>query len=98
MIYAEKLIAKMARGFLFEPHDSSNWAAFTRQANAILEPIRQRRGLYQYSVVCDASTNTTELINQNIMAGKIYIQPVKTVEFIEIEFTVNATGEVTITE
>lgn len=98
MIYAEKLIAKMARGFLFEPHDSANWAAFTRQANAILEPIRQRRGLYQYSVVCDASTNTAELVNQNIMAGKIFLQPLKSVEFIEVEFTINATGEVTVTE
>ncbi len=98
MIYAEKLIANMARGFLFEPHDSANWAAFTRQANAILEPIRQRRGLYQYSVVCDSSTNTADLINQNIMAGKIYLQPLKSVEFIEVEFTINATGEVTVAE
>lgn len=98
MIYAEKLIAKMARGFLFEMNDTANWAAFARQANAILEPIRQRRGLYQYQVVCDSSTNTSDLINQNIMAGKIYVQPTKTIEFIEVEFTINGAGEVTFTE
>ncbi|MFW6225815.1 MAG: phage tail sheath C-terminal domain-containing protein, partial [bacterium] len=98
LIYAEKLIAKMARGFLFEPNDSANWAAFTRQANAILEPIRQRRGLYQYTVICDESTNTADLINQNIMAGKIFVQPTKTTEFIEVEFTINAAGEVEVTE
>lgn len=98
LIYAEKLIARMARGFLFEPNDSANWAAFTRQANAILEPIRQRRGLYQYTVICDESTNTADLINQNIMAGKIFVQPTKTTEFIEVEFTVNAAGDVTVTE
>lgn len=98
LIYAEKLIARMARGFLFEPHDEANWAAFARQANAILEPIRQRRGLYTYKVVCDSTTNTASLINQNIMAGKIFVQPTKTIEFIEVEFTVNAAGEVEITE
>lgn len=98
MIYAEKLIAKMARGFLFEQHDAANWAAFARQANAILEPIRQRRGLYQYQVVCDASTNTDDLINQNIMAGKIFVQPTKTIEYIEVEFTINAAGDVSFTE
>jgi len=98
MIYAEKLIAKMARGFLFEQNDAANWAAFARQANAILEPIRQRRGLYQYQVVCDASTNTSDLINQNIMAGKIFVSPTKTVEFIEVEFTINASGDVSFTE
>lgn len=98
MIYAEKLIAKMARGFLFEQHDAANWAAFARQANAILEPIRQRRGLYQYQVICDASTNTDDLINQNIMAGKIFVQPTKTIEYIEVEFTINSAGDVSFTE
>ena len=98
LIYAEKLIAKMARGFLFEPNDSANWAAFARQANAILEPIRQRRGLYQFQVVCDESTNTSDLIDQNIMAGKIFLQPTKTIEFIQVDFTISASGELTVTE
>jgi len=98
MIYSEKLIARMARGFLFEQNDASNWAAFARQANAILEPIRQRRGLYQYQVICDATTNTSDLINQNIMAGKIFVQPTKVIEFIEVEFTINAAGDVEFSE
>lgn len=98
MIYAEKLIAKMARGFLFEPNDEANWSAFARQANAILEPIRQRRGLYSFSVVCDSSTNTTALVDQNLMAGKIFLQPTKTIEGIFVDFTITATGAVLITE
>lgn len=99
MIYAERLIARMARTFLFEPNDQANWASFARQANAILEPIRQRRGVYQYQVVCDATTNTSDLVNQNIMSGKIFLQPMKTIEFLEVSFTINAaTGETTIEE
>lgn len=98
LIYSEKLIAKMARSFLFEPNDSSNWAAFARQANAILEPIRQRRGLYQFQVICDDSTNPPELIDQNIMAGKIFLQPTKVIEYIQVDFTISASGELTVTE
>ncbi len=98
MIYAEKLIAKMARTFLFEPDDEANWTAFARQANGILEPIRQRRGLYSFEVVCDSSTNTDALVNQNLMAGKIYLQPTKTIEGIFVDFTINAAGATTITE
>lgn len=98
MIYAEKLIAKMARSFLFEPNDSTNWAAFARQANAILEPIRQRRGLYSFSVTCDSSTNTDSIVDQNYMVGKIYLKPEKTIEGISVDFTVQATGTVTYTE
>lgn len=92
LIYAEKLIANMARGFLFEPNDPANWSAFARQANAILEPIRQRRGLYQYTVICDESTNTADLVNQNVMAGKIFLQPTKTIEYVQVSFTVNSYG------
>ena len=92
LIYAEKLIANMARGFLFEPNDPANWSAFARQANGILEPIRQRRGLYQYQVICDESTNPPELVNQNTMAGKIFLQPMKTIEFVEVSFTITAYG------
>lgn len=92
LIYAEKLIANMARGFLFEPNDPANWSAFARQANAILEPIRQRRGLYQYQVICDESTNPPSLVNQNIMAGKIFLQPTKTIEFVEVSFTITSYG------
>jgi hypothetical protein len=98
MIYAEKLIAKMARGFLFEQHDAANWAAFARQANAILEPIRQRRGINQYQVICDSSTNTPALIDQNIMAGKIFLQPTKVIEYITCSFTISSQGSVEFTE
>lgn len=98
MIYAERLIAKMARGFLFEPNDEANWSAFARQANAILDPIRQRRGLYSFTVICDKSTNTDALVDQNLMAGKIFLQPTKTIEGISVDFTITATGAVLITE
>jgi hypothetical protein len=98
LIYTEKLIAKMAKSFLFEPNDSSNWTAFARQANAILEPIRQANGLYTYSVVCDSTTNTSDLVNQNIMYGKIFVQPMKTIEMIQVDFTIDAFGAVTVSE
>ena len=98
MIYAERLIAKMARTFLFEPDDENNWTAFARQANSILEPIRQRRGLYSFEVICDKSTNIDALVNQNLMAGKIFLQPTKTIEGIFVDFTINAAGATTVSE
>jgi len=98
LIYAERLVAKMAKSFVFEPNDETAWADFTRKANAILEPIRIRRGLYSYTVVMDSNTNTSETIDQNRMIGYIFLQPVKTAEFIEVYFTITSTGETFITE
>lgn len=98
LIFAERLIAKMAKSFIFEPTDETTWADFTRRANAILEPIRIRRGLYTYKVVMDSTTNTAAVINQNKMVGNIFLQPTKTAEFIEVTFTITATGETFISE
>lgn len=98
LIFAERLIAKMAKTFIFNPTDPTSWADFTRKANTILEPIRRRRGLYAYQVVMDETTNPPELRDQNIMAGKIFLQPTKVAEFIEVTFTITATGETFVTE
>jgi len=98
LIYAERLVAKMAKSFVFEPTDETAWADFTRRANAIMEPIRIRRGLYSYKVVMDSTTNIPEVIDQNKMVGYIFLQPTKTAEFIEVYFTVTSTGDTFISE
>lgn len=98
LIFAERLMAKMAKSFIFEPTDETTWADFTRRANTILEPIRIRRGLYTYKVVMDSSTNTPAVINQNKMVGNIFLQPTKTAEFIEVTFTITAAGDTFIGE
>jgi phage tail sheath protein FI len=98
LIYTEKLIATMARGFLFEQDESTNWNAFARQANAILEPIRQRKGLASYKVTCDITTNPSSITDQNIMAGIIEVVPIKTMEKIQVGFQIDSAGTVTITE
>lgn len=98
LIFAERLIARMARDFVFEPTDETSWANFTRRANAILEPIRIRRGLLTYQVVMDETTNPPEVQDQNKMVGYIFLQPTKTAEFIEVTFTVTSTGETFVAE
>lgn len=93
IIYVKKLISDMSRNFLFEPTDEIQWSLFTRQANSILEPIRQGRGLTSYSVLCNSDTNTKELQDQNIMAGIIILQPTKVAEEITLGFTINSQGD-----
>ena len=65
---------------------------FSRLVTPIFETIKDRRGLYAYRVVCDESTNTTDLIAQNIMAGKILMQHMKYSEIIQVKFVSTPTG------
>jgi hypothetical protein len=40
----------------------------------------------------DDSNNTPDVIDRNILAGAIYLQPTKTAEFIIIDFNILPTG------
>lgn len=92
LLYAEKVMATVARQLVFEPNDAVTWQRFTVLANSILEPIKSRRGLYDFRVICDDSTNTPDLIDQNKMLGKLLIKPTKTAEVIQIDWVVLSTG------
>jgi len=60
--------------------------------NPYLEAIQQRQGLYAFKVVMDETNNTPDVIDRNIMAGQIFLQPTKTAEFIVIDFNILPTG------
>lgn len=92
VIYAKKLIRRAMEGVVFEPHNADSWARATNLINAILEPIRQANGLDNYRVTIDSSTNTPDVIAQNIMKGIIKLVPVGTIEIIDLTITIYSAG------
>ena len=92
LLYAEKVMATVARQLVFEPNDAITWRRFEILATSILDPIKSRRGFYDFRVICDASTNTPDLIDQNKMLGKLLVKPTKTAEVIQIDWVVLSTG------
>lgn len=87
MLYLEKAVTVAVRPLVFQPNDEETWADFRNLVEPICEDIKARRGLYDYSVVCDDTTNTAAVINQNQMKAKVLVQPTKTAEMITIDFT-----------
>src|SRR5581483_1998562 len=92
LLYARKLIAIVARSIVFEPNDPKMWRSFTRLANNILDGIKAARGITDFKVIMDATTNTPDLISQNIAKAKLLIIPTQAAEIIEVDFTVLAAG------
>ena len=92
MLHAEKVIATSIRFLVFEPNDSVTWRRFVGIVTPVLDGIKARRGITKFQVICDETTNTETLINQNTMRGIILIQPTKTAEVITVEFKLLATG------
>ena len=92
LMYAEKVLATAAKYLLFEPNDSTTWDRLRLLADSALAPIKSRRGLYDYRIICDSSTNTPDVIDQNKVICKVVLKPMKTAEAIELEWTLVSTG------
>lgn len=92
LIFAKKTIAAAAKLLLFEPNNPQTWQRFLNAVNPILEKIRQDQGINRFKVVMDTSTNTNDLIDRNIMTGKIFLEPTKSAEFIDLSFIITNAG------
>jgi hypothetical protein len=92
MIKVKKYIASTSRYLVFEQNTATTRAKFLNTVNPYLEGIQQRQGLYAFRVVMDETNNTPDVIDRNILAGQIYLQPTKTAEFIVLDFNILPTG------
>jgi hypothetical protein len=92
LITVKKFVASTSRFLVFEQNTSETRTRFLNTVNPYFEAIQQRQGLYAFNVVMDESNNTPDVIDRNIMAGQIFLQPTKTAEFIVIDFNILPTG------
>ena len=68
------------------------YTEFVSRVTPILSLVQNRGGLRQYKVVCDNTNNTSLDRENNRMNAKIYLLPVKAVEFIALDFIVTREG------
>jgi hypothetical protein len=92
LLTVRKYIASTSRYLVFEQNTAETRNRFLNIVNPYLDAIQQRQGLYAFKVVMDASNNTPDVIDRNIMKGAIYLQPTRTAEFIQIDFNILPTG------
>ena len=92
LIVLKKFVASTSRYLVFEQNTSTTRNRFLNTVNPYLEAVQQRQGLYSFKVVMDESNNTPDVIDRNILAGQIFLQPAKTAEFIVIDFNILPTG------
>jgi len=91
-IVLEKTIAAAAKYSLFEFNDQFTQAQFVALITPFLRDIQGRRGIYNYQVVCDSTNNTPAVVNANQFVGSIYVQPARSINFIQLNFVAVGTG------
>ena len=92
MMYIEEAVAESSRFVVFEPNNPQTWRALARLINPFLQTIKENGGLYEYAVQCDEETSTPAHIDRNELVCRVFVKPVKTAEFVELNFILVSTG------
>jgi hypothetical protein len=87
-------LQEIGKSFLFEPNDQITRNEMTNSVNSLMIDLVNKRGIYDYLVVCDLTNNTPSRIDNNELWVDIAIEPVKAVEFIYIPLRIKNTGEI----
>ena len=91
-IVLETTIARAARSTMFEFNDQFTRAQFVNLVEPFLRDVKGRRGITDFRVVCDATNNTSDIVDNNQFVGDLYIKPARSINFIQLNFVAVRTG------
>jgi len=91
-IVLEKAISTASKFQLFEFNDEFTRAQFRNLVEPFLRDVQGRRGITDFSVVCDDSNNTGEVIDRNEFRADIFIKPARSINFIQLNFIATRSG------
>jgi phage tail sheath protein FI len=91
-IVLEKAISTAAKFQLFEFNDEFTRAQFRNLVEPFLRDIQGRRGITEFSVICDDSNNTADVIDRSEFRSDIFIKPARSINFIQLNFVATRTG------
>jgi len=91
-IVLEKAISTAAKFQLFEFNDEFTRAQFRNLVEPFLRDVQGRRGMTDFSVVCDDTNNTGDVIDRNEFRADIFIKPNRSINFIQLNFIATRTG------
>lgn len=85
-IYLEKITKRTMQYFLFENNTLFTRTRVVNTLTPFFERVKADDGIYDFVIVCDERNNTPEVIDQNELVVDIYLKPVRTAEFILVNF------------
>ena len=87
----ERSAKKLAKFFVFQPNNEFTRTRLVNALTPIMERAKNNDGIYDYALVCNEKNNTPDVIDNNELKCSIYIRPVRTAEYIILEFIATRT-------
>jgi hypothetical protein len=92
LINLREYISGVALNYVFENNTAATRNRLISAITPYMENVQSRQGLYAFRIDISDSLNTNDVIDRNQLVGKIYVSPVKSIEFILLEFNITGTG------
>jgi len=89
----EKATMAVMRYFVFEPNTIFTRTRVVNVLKPIFDIAKNNEGVYDYLIVCDERNNTPQVTDNNELVVDIYIKPVRTAEFILVNFIATRTDQ-----
>ena len=94
--YVTKQAYLISWNYIFEPISDAVYADWTLKIEALLNDIKESYGIEAYQVIMDDTINTPETIAANQLNGIVRIKPQEVAEFVNIDFRITDTIEITV--
>ena len=91
-IVLEKTIARYAKANLFEFNDEFTRASFKNVVEPFLRTVKAGRGLTDFTVICDSTNNTADVVDRNEFVGSIFVKPSRSINFVQLNFVAVRSG------
>ena len=88
----KKTIFAVCSSLAFEYNDSRLWAKFYSQMDKVLLYMKRNYGLYDYKIIMDGTTVTSQAMNERRVPGKILVSPTLAGEYFDIDFEISPSG------
>jgi len=92
-LYLEKSVLNTTKYFVFEPNTSFTRNRLVNTITPVFELAKNTQGIYDYLIVCNDTNNPPSVIDDNSLVVDIYIKPVRTAEFILVNFYATRTDQ-----
>jgi hypothetical protein len=89
----ERAVQRTLKYFVFEPNTEFTRTRLRSTITPLFEFAKNTEGLYDYLIVVDERNNTPDTIDNNELIVDIYIKPVRTAEFVLVNFVATRTGQ-----
>lgn len=92
LLEVKRIIIDIANKMVFEQNTPAVRNKFVADSILQLGLIQSQAGVESFQVICNETNNTQEDIDLNKMNGRIVVVPVRTIEFIAMDFIITTAG------